>query len=61
MSIVLRLEDLNCERICKAVDKLLKKEKPDPNRYYLVIGLSEKIDSGDDHIPKIEYKGIIQE
>jgi len=61
MSIVLRLEDVSCERICKAVDRLFKKEKPDPNRYYLVIGLSEKVDSGDNHIPKIEYKDIIQE
>jgi hypothetical protein len=61
MSIVLRLEDVSCERICKAVDILFKKEKPDPNKYYLVIGLSEKIDGGDDHIPKIELKEIIQE
>lgn len=61
MSIVLRLEDISCERICKTIDKLFKKEKPDPNRYYLVIRLSEKIDGGDDHIPKLEYQEIIQE
>lgn len=61
MSIVLRLEEISCERICKAVDKLLKKEKPEPNKYYLVIGLSEKIDGKDDHIKKLEHKEIIQE
>lgn len=58
MSIVLRLDNINYERICKSIDKLFKKEKPDPNKYYLVIGLKEIVDVGDNHIPKIEYKTI---
>lgn len=60
MSIAIKLENLNCENICKSIDKLLIREKPDPNKYYLVIGLSEIVDGGDDHIPKLEHK-IIQE
>ena len=63
MSIVLKLENLNYQAICKEIDKYLKIKKPDPNKTYLVIGLSDIVDSGDDHILKIEYKedAIIQE
>lgn len=55
MGIVLRLENLDCQTICNEINKLFKREKPDPSKKYLVIGLQEIVDS-DIHIPKLEYK-----
>lgn len=55
MKIALRLDSLDCNSICRKIDQLLKREKPDPDKNYLVIGLHEIVDS-DNHIPKLEYK-----
>jgi hypothetical protein len=55
MKVILRLDNLECGNICKEINKLLKREKPDPDKNYLVIGLHEIVDS-DNHIPKLEYK-----
>jgi hypothetical protein len=56
MSIVLRIENLDCKSICNKIQKFLQKNKPDPAKYYLTISLSEIVDGGDNHIPKIEHK-----
>lgn len=53
MSIILKLDNLNCNSICKEIDRFIKIKKPDPNKHYLVIGLSEIVDS--DNTIKIEY------
>lgn len=53
MGIVLRLDNLDCKDICTQIDRYIKIKKPDPNKTYLVIGLSDFIDS-DNHIPKLE-------
>ena len=56
MSIVLRLENLDCRKICQEIERYIKIKKPDPNKTYLVIGLSDIVESSDNHILKLEYK-----
>lgn len=55
-NIVLNIRNLDCNNICNKIHKLLQENKPDRDKYYLRITLSEIIDVGDNHIPKIEYK-----
>lgn len=55
MKVILRLEQLDCNNICKEINKLLKREKPDPEKKYLVIGLHEIVDTNS-HIPKLTYQ-----
>lgn len=59
MSIILRLENLDCKKICKEIDRLIQIKKPDPSKTYLKIGLSDIVDGGDNHIPKLEFKTMI--
>lgn len=53
MSIILRLENLDCGKICQEIDRYIKIKKPDPSKTYLKIGLSDIVDIGDNHIPKL--------
>jgi hypothetical protein len=58
--IVLKLDNLNCQDICNKIQRFLNHAKPDISKQILVIRLQNIIDSGDNHIPKLEHK-IIQE
>jgi hypothetical protein len=53
MSIILRLENLDCRKICQEIERYIKIKKPDPSKTYLKIGLSDIVDIGDNHIPKL--------
>jgi len=48
-----RLQELQCENICRKINDLLQKEKPDPDKYYLVVRLNEVINSSENLLPKI--------
>jgi hypothetical protein len=53
MSIILRMENLDCRKICQEIERYIKIKKPDPSKTYLKIGLSDIVDGGDNHIPKL--------
>lgn len=41
MIIAFRLENLQCDKICRKIQKLLETQKPDPEKHILVVRLSE--------------------
>lgn len=53
MILSFRLQELQCENICRKINDLLQKEKPDPDKYYLVVRLNEVINSSENLLPKI--------
>lgn len=52
-------KNIQCEYICQQIQKLVTKFQQDGGNLpesVLVIDIIQTVDSGDSHIPKIEYK-----